>query len=219
MIVACGDSFFFDDPNYPNIHWTSKIPNLINLSIPGATNSTIHMQIDHAIKLQPKLIAVSFTSCSRTIVRYNQKNCSKNILDRIHQPTKNKLDCNLVSFPYAGANLYDVLNNQQLALLKDYLIEFVDLDLLRQENYYIIKSALEHLVDSNIPFRYSLGGFDHKSFCEHSPYNFDKFIKYEAPINLWDYCTVKKKLRPWYHVTDEKIQNSLAEYYKCLIKS
>ena len=50
-IVVCGDSVNVDDPEYPNIHWSSKFTHLTNLSIPGASNLVIRMQIDKAIKL------------------------------------------------------------------------------------------------------------------------------------------------------------------------
>lgn len=216
-IVVCGDSFNVDDIKYPNIHWTTKFDDLTNLSIPGASNLVIRLQIDKAIELTPKLIVVSFTSSMRTTIKYN-KQTKSNILDRIYCPPNDKKAFDLVSFPYAGAELYNVLSNQQLNILKNYVTEFVDLDLLRLENYYIIKDALETLLQSGIKFSFSLGGFDHQSFTSNSQFDFSKFTQFQCPINLWDYCNVKKQLRPWFHVLDSNIHKDLSKYYKCLIK-
>jgi hypothetical protein len=216
-IVVCGDSFNVDDPEYPNIHWSSKFTHLTNLSIPGASNLVIRMQIDKAIKLNPDLIVVSFTSSMRTVIKYN-KQIKSDILDRIYSPSGNKNQFDLISFPYAGADLYGVLTNDQVDILKQYVTEFVDLDLLRFENYYIIKDALETLIQSKIKFTFSLGGFDHRSFTDDTPFDFSKFNQFQCPINLWDYCDRKKQLRPWYHVLDHTIHDNLVEYYKCLIK-
>jgi len=216
-IVVCGDSFNVDDPEYPNIHWSSKFDHLTNLSIPGASNLVIRMQIDKAIKLNPDLIVVSFTSSMRTVVKYN-KQIKSDVLDRIYSPSGSKNEFDLISFPYTGAELYDVLSHDQLTILKNYVVEFIDLDLLRLENYYIIKDALETLVQSNIKFSFSSGGFDHRSFTNNKQFDFSKFDQFQCPINLWDHCDIKKQLRPWFHVLDSNIHNDLAEYYKCLIK-
>jgi hypothetical protein len=88
------------------------------------------MQIDKAIKLNPDLIVVSFTSSMRTVIKYN-KQIKSDILDRIYSPSGNKNQFDLISFPYAGADLYGVLTNDQVDILKQYVTEFVDLDLLR----------------------------------------------------------------------------------------
>ena len=218
-IVVCGDSFNVDDPEYPNIHWSSKFTHLTNLSIPGASNLVIRMQIDKAIKLNPDLIVVSFTSSMRTVIKYN-KQIKSDVLDRVYSPsgTSNKNDFDLISFPYVGAELYGVLSHDQLTILKNYVVEFIDLDLLRLENYYIIKDALETLMQSDIKFSFSLGGFDHQSFTNDTPFDFSKFNQFQCPINLWDHSDRKKQLRPWFHVLDSTIHYNLAEYYKFLIK-
>lgn len=216
-IIVCGDSFNVDDPEYPNIHWSSKFTHLTNLSIPGASNLVIRMQIDKAIELNPDLIIVSFTSSMRTVIKYNKQK-KLDVLDRIYSLSGNKNEFDLISFPYAGADLYGILTDDQLDILKQYVTEFVDLDLLRFENYYIIKDALETLTQSKIKFTFSLGGFDHRSFTDDTPFNFSKFNEFQCPINLWDYYDRKKQLRPWFHVLDHTIHDNLAEYYKCLIK-
>lgn len=217
-IFVCGDSFNVDDPEWPNIHWTAKLQpkySITNLSSPGASNLLIHAQIDYAISQSPDLIIVSFTSSLRATIKYqNNLSVKNNILDRFNSP-----DSDLICFPYAGAELYNALSDHQISILKQYTTEFVDLDLLRLENYYIIKDALETLVQSNIKFSYSLGGFDHKTFIDHSEYKFNKFNKFRSPINLWDHCDIKKTIRPWYHVLDNNVHSELAEYVKCLIKS
>jgi hypothetical protein len=217
-IVVCGDSFNIDDAEYPGIHWTSKLDNvkLTNLSIQGASNFVIRLQIDQAIKLDPDLIIISFTSSLRTVIKYN-KQITTTLLDRIYRAGNNKNLFDLISFPYAGAELYNILDTYQLSVLKNYFTEFVDLDLLRYENYYLIKDALETLHQSKINFSYSLGGFDHKMFCKQSPFDFKKFKKYQTPINLWDHYTQQRTLRPWFHVVDADIQVQLTNYYKSII--
>lgn len=217
MIVVCGDSFYFDDPSFPDIHWTSKISNVTNLSVPGASNFVIRLQIDKAIELKPEFIAVSFTSSLRDLLKFKDGKDTNDLLERIRLPDSTK-NSDLVSVPYAGAHYYDVFNDTQLDILKSYVTEFVDLDVVRQKNYYYIKDGLETLYQSNIKFSYSLGGFDHKTFDPSTKFNFSKFENYETPINLWDYCNKEKHLRPWFHVLDLDVHNKLAEYFKkCLI--
>jgi hypothetical protein len=155
----------------------------------------------------------------RTVVKYKNKAMSNKLLDRLYSPGKEIDTSDLISFPYAGVALYNKLSSNQEQIIKQYVSEFVDLDLIRQENFYLIKDALETLLQSGIKFSYSLGGFDHKSFCNESPYSFAKFKNFETPINLWNHCNTQKDFRPWFHVLDKQIHIKLANYYKCLMTS
>jgi hypothetical protein len=225
-VVICGDSFNCDDSDYPGVHWSQKIKNLlpdvklINLSIPGASNLLIRIQIDRAIALAPYAIIVHFTSSFRATIKYREKQRHNNIIDRFHPITSNNNSTDLVSMPYRILDLLDIgLSDNQKKILKEYFTNFIDLDLARLESYYLITNAIDAVMQNNINFRFSLGGFDHKSFEPEKLFDFSKYKKYETPINLWDYHTEKRKLRPWFHIEDEKIQSELAEYYTCLIKS
>jgi hypothetical protein len=215
-IVICGDSFNVDDPDYPNIHWShhlQKSADITNLSIPGASNLVIRLQLDRAVELQPDLIIINFTSSLRANIKYQHKQYSSDLLTRFNRQGTG----DLISFPYAGAHLFPELSNQQRGIIKDY-IEFVDLDLARAENYYLIKNALDTVKDSGIKFAYSLGGFDHKSFIRpgEKTYSFSGFGA-ETPINLWDHYKNNGTVSPVFHVSDQTVHLKLAEYYAGIV--
>ena len=67
-ILICGDSFCVTDPKFPKLHWSEKLLELssdievYNLSMGGASNALITMQLMQGLKLKPDFIILSFTN-------------------------------------------------------------------------------------------------------------------------------------------------------------
>lgn len=224
-IIICGDSFSIDDADYPGIHWSYHLGKLlpdatiINLASSGASNLLIHLQIDQAISQQPDLIIVSFTSSLRATIKWQLTKNYTDILERFFVLHNKDPKADLTCFPYSSIDSFGILSSSQSQILKQYVTEFVDLDLMRLENYYIINDSLATLAHSGVNFIYSPGGFDHKNFIgSDQQLQFNQFKEYECPINLWDYDIRNHSIRPYYHVTDSTLHSKLADYYKCLIK-
>jgi hypothetical protein len=228
QLTICGDSYYTDDSEWPNIHWTNKLTELLpdfkikNLSTAGASNVLIRMQIDQALKEKPDYIVVSFTTSLRGLIRYNLTPLGTNLLERVYKPGQDKNKFNLVSFPYSLIDIFVPFSSSHSRILKEYVTECVDLDVMRTENYYIIESALYRLQKSRIPFSFSLGGFDHIRFTSAADslvHYFDDFNQHKLDTNMWDYHNESHKtLRPFFHILDNTIQQKLAnEVYQRIL--
>jgi hypothetical protein len=218
-IIICGDSFNSDDPDYGDLHWTHKLKKLIpdseliNLSVPGASNFLIHAQIDHAITLNPDWIIVGFTSSLRNDFKYKGKQKTNILLDRFFKLGHDNSNADLISVPYSVLEKFKV-EKSLLQLLKQYLVECLDLDIERLKNYYIISDSLNTLADSNIKFLYTSGGFDHPSFMKDGEvrYQLQKFKSQEMSINLWDFHKDCNDFRPYFHILDDEEHWKFAKY-------
>ena len=194
QIYICGDSFCVPDPDYGDC-WVDLLAqqrSVVNLAQVSATNILISMQVEYAIKQQPDFIIVQGTSCTRSQKRHNGK---------------------LQPFSYHTASETTTPFDQAtLKLLKQYYTEFFDLDLEIYQNKCIIENTLQKLVDSQIPFLFDQGGFEHTKFGAVNTKYFSKFDGYRSKINLWNY-TVTRDYRPYYHITDSKVHQEVANYY------
>jgi len=184
MIYVCGDSFAASDPESAITPWHEQLE-CVNLSRVCATNLQISQQVDYAIE-HASFIIVLFTTCVR--------------------------------FEY-GADSYTLhnlttsnLSKIQQHLATEHAKHFFDLDLEIYRNKCIIESVLQRLTDSNIPFLFDQGGFEHAKFGVTTEY-FTKYNKYRSKYNLWDYGDSKLH-RPYFHITDQLIHNRVAEYYR-----
>jgi hypothetical protein len=183
MIYICGDSFGTSDSSSEVTPWHKNIY-CTNLSKLCATNLQISQQVDYAID-HASFIIVLFTTC----VRFEFGNDS-----------------------YTLHNLSSSnLNTEEQKIVTDYAKHFFNLDLEIYRNKCIIESVLQRLVDSGIPFLFDQGGFEHKKWGTTKTY-FTKYNDYRSKYNLWDYGDSKLH-RPYFHITDQKIHNEIAEYY------
>ena len=184
MIYVCGDSFAASDPESAITPWHEQLE-CVNLSRVCATNLQISQQVDHAIE-HASFVIVLFTTCVR--------------------------------FEY-GADSYTLhnlttsnLSKIQQHLATEHAKHFFDLDLEIYRNKCIIESVLQRLTDSNIPFLFDQGGFEHTKFGVTAQY-FEKYNKHRSKYNLWDHGDSKLH-RPYFHITDQLIHNRVAEYYR-----
>jgi len=193
-IYVCGDSFCVPDPEYGPcwVDYLSQQRTLTNLAQVSATNLMISMQVDQAIAERADFVIVQGTACTRSQTRHQDK---------------------IVSYSYHTASETTTpFDGKKLNVLKQYYVEFFDLELAVYENKCIIENTLHKLVSSNIPFLFDQGGFEHASFGATDTY-FDQFKQYRSKINLWDY-SVTRNYRPYYHIVDHAVHQQIAEYYQ-----
>ncbi len=199
MIYICGDSFCVSDPEYGPC-WVDLLAekfSICNLAQIAATNLLIAQQVDRAIADKADFVVVQCTSVTRSEKLHNGK---------------------YFPFSYHTASTETTpFSKLQLQILRDYYTEFFDLDLAIYQNAITIENTLQKLVDSEIPFCFSQGGFEHANFYPVSTEYFSKFGQWRSGVNLWDY-TVTRHYRPYYHITDRQIHQQVADYYVEKIK-
>jgi len=218
MIYICGDSFCTSDKDYPNIQpWHEQLDNVVNLAQVCASNLLISLQVDRAIKNQASYIIVSFTSVTRSEVKYDE-NTTDDLLDRFYSLTReNNKNCSMTTLTIWSSKDAKALTDQQRQIIDSYNTQFFDLDLAIYKDGLIIESTLQRLVDSQIPFKFDQGGFEHHSYGGVGTH-FTKFDQYRSTLNLWDYANTKEH-RPYYHITDNSIHKQVANYYYNEIKT
>ena len=193
MIAVCGDSFCVPDPDYGPM-WADLLAadrEVRNYSERTATNLLIARQVDQAIQDDAEFVIVHFTSCTRG-----------------EKPHAGRY----VPFSYHTASeITTPFDSNALRILKEYYTEFFDLDLAIYQNAITIEHTLAKLVQSNRPFRFDQGGFEHSSYGGTGQY-FTQYTQYRSEYNLWDHANVRK-FRPYYHVTHSHIHQQVAEYY------
>lgn len=211
-VYICADSFGTSDADYPDICWvdilTKKLQGVAivnNLSMVCASNLLINLQVTRAIADSADFIIYLGTSCTRYEAKYTN-NTNGNLLDRF-------INKDMLSYSILSLNDTTIFSQDQLQLLKEYHVNFFDLDLAIHENQCIIENTLQRLTDSRIPFLFDRGGFEHPSYgnTKHIEY-FSKFMGNFSNINVWDHAE-KRTFRPSFHITDPVITERIAQYY------
>lgn len=224
-IFICGDSFGHPDLEYGEC-WVDLLErklagfgNLYNLSQVCASNLHISLQILQAISNQADYIIYLATSSYRDdcLFTYNEKpgdllSRFANCVDPI-EDTKN-----LTSYSIMSLNETTIFNDVQLSFLRKYHKEFFDEDLYIFRSRMIIEGTLATLQNSNIPFIFDQGGFEHIKFTNLKKNYFNNYQKYFSDVNLWDYVDGKLPHRPYYHITSLTTHENVADYYYNQIK-
>lgn len=194
QIYVCGDSFCVPDPEYGPC-WVDLLAQqrtVINLAQVSATNMLISQQVDQAIAESADFVIVQGTSCTRSETRHNGQ---------------------VVPYSFLTANAATTkFDDRQLRIIREYYTEFFDLDLAIYHNQCIIQNTLQKLADSDIPFRFDQGGFEHPKFGAARSDYFAKFNSYRSVVNLWDYADTRD-YRPYYHIRDAEVHQRIAQYY------
>jgi hypothetical protein len=204
-ILVCGDSYSVTDPDFPGLHWSEKILNfsskfeLFNLAMGGCSNAMITLQLLQGLNLNPDFVILSFTSDHRYEL--------DNDIDAL--PTDlTALGLSTYQKTRYTTNVYmkDRGLKQQLAAKNSANFE-------KLKNYFYISFCLQTLNQHNIPFAFSLGGFEYKQdysalINSNYMYNFIKdYTDNELKTNLWYHGS---KPRPYFHVDDNKVQTLYA---------
>ncbi len=198
-IYICGDSFCVSDPEYGTcwVDYIDKCHSLTNLSQVTASNLLIAKQVEQAVVDCPDFIIVNFTSCTRSEKIHNGK---------------------IVPFSFHTANKTTTpFSKKDLLTIKEYFVNFFDLELSIYQNKITIEYTLQKLAKSGIPFVFDQGGFEHANFKSTTSRYFEQFDHYRSKINLWDY-TVTRNYRPYYHIVDPGVHADVAEYYLDVIE-
>jgi hypothetical protein len=192
MIYVCGDSFGVPDADYGAM-WVDLLAQRLgepvtNLSRVCANNAMIAQQVDCTVNAD--FVIVLFTASTRAWTRQNNQ---------------------VVSFSWHSLDHTTPFDSRQLSILKNYAVEFFDLDLAIYENQCIIESVLQRLVDRGQRFCFDQGGFEHASYGSRVKY-FGKYSAWRSEINCWDWAQ-HRSYRPYYHITDSAVHHQIADYY------
>ena len=182
-VYICGDSFASTDSDYPGMSWTEQLSaNVVNLSRVAGSNLLISLQVDKALENNPDFIICLFTGVTRDEVHFRNIAPNKDMLSRFYNYSDPSADADLVSYSIPTME-HGPFDKKQLSVLKEYQSNFLDLDLLIYKNKCIIENTLQRLTDSQIPFVFDQGGFEHKSFSTKTDY-FEKFNSYRSKHNF-----------------------------------
>ena len=191
MIYICGDSFGVPDPDYGQM-WAEQLAvPVVNLCAVSASNLLISRQLDRAIADQAAGIIVLFTSCTRGETKRNGQDMPWSWHTASEKTT-----------PFS---------TRELSILQDYFGVFHDLELAIDLNRCVIESSLYRLEQSGIPFVWDQGGFEHASMGGRQEY-FAEYAHTRSDLCLWDLARTRE-YRPYYHITDPKIHQRIADYY------
>ena len=192
-VYICGDSFGVSDLEYgPNwVDILSQKFTVTNLCQVCAANLLISQQVDKAIAYSADFIICLGTSSTRQVINYQGK-----------------------IVPYSLASIDDTtkFSLEDQNFFKKFRAEFFDLTISIYESKCIIENTLQKLVDSDIPFLFDQGGFEHAKFGGKPEKYFTKYRKYFSEINLWSY-TDTRPYRPYYHISDSNVHKQVADYY------
>jgi hypothetical protein len=114
------------------------------------------------------------------------------------------------------SNLQDILQEAEINKIRESYLKLSDLSVEIFKNQCIIERTLYKLQNSNIPWTFSSGGFEHSSFGATKKY-FEQFKKNHSAINLWNFA-ITRSWRPYYHIQDPVIHKQISNYYQLWIK-
>lgn len=220
-IIICGASDCFLDPDFPNQSWMERLQEKLSdysietLAVEGASNFFIRLQIDRAIEQQADYVIVNFTSSIREEIIFNNIDDNRDLYDRFYRYHATIEPSSLVCYSPATLDKTSILTTKQKQILKSYHVNFSNMDLSIQKNYYFIQGSIETLIKKKIPFKFSQGGFEHSSYMGGliSKYSFKEYQQYQSKYNLWDYITDFKRARPYFHINEPAITEEIASYY------
>ena len=210
-ILVCGDSYSVTDPDFPGLHWTEKILNfspdfeVCNLAYGGCSNAMITLQLLQGLNLNPNFVILAFTNEHRY-----------------------ELDKDVTALP-TELTVEGLAEYQKTRYNTNMYIKDTDIDqwmagkcsdnFEKLKNYFYISFCLQTLHQHNIPFAFSLGGFEYKQdypalINSNYMYNFIKdYTESELKTNLWYHGS---KSRPYFHVDSDEVQTLFAN--ECIFR-
>ena len=187
-VYICGDSFYCSDTESTIVPWHEQFERT-SLAQVCASNLLISQQVEQAISKQADYIIVGFTSSLRSELEFEGK---------------------IVPFSWLSLDDTTPFDSATINNLKE-LFNNIDLATEVKRNQLIIEATLQRLADSEIPFLFDQGGFEHKSYEGVGKY-FAKFDQYRSKVCLWDHADVRQH-RPYFHITNQAIHTQIADYY------
>lgn len=219
-VYICGDSFAVADPQYLDQYWVDLLQDQLgadvtikNLGRVSASNLHIAMQVEHALGQRSDFVIVLATSSLRTDISLGATDNSLPLLDRYIDLTQVNSKNGLVSTSISYLKNNNIFSTHQAELLRQFYTEFADTEVEVFKSKLIIESTLHKLKDSGVPFLFDRGGFEHPKFAGAKTQYFSEYCEFFSKINLWDYVTLPLPLRPYYHITDPTVHQTIADYY------
>lgn len=187
-VYICGDSFYCSDAESTIVPWHEQFERT-SLAQVCASNLLISQQVEQAIDNQADYIIVGFTSSLRSELEFEGK---------------------IVPFSWLSLDDTTPFDSATINNLKQ-MFNNIDLATEVKRNQLIIEATLQRLADSEIPFLFDQGGFEHKSYEGVGKY-FAKFDQYRSKVCLWDHSD-NRTHRPYFHITNQAIHTQIADYY------
>jgi hypothetical protein len=219
-VYICGDSFAVADTIYLEKYWVDLLQDQLgadikiqNLGRVSASNLHIAMQVEHALQCQADFVIVLATSSLRTDVSLGIPDSSLCLLERYVNLTQPNCKNGLVSTSISYLKNNNIFSKQQAALLQQFYAEFADVEVEVFKSKLIIEATLHKLKASGTPFLFDRGGFEHPNFAGSKTQYFSDYREFFSDINLWDHVTLPMPLRPYYHITDVTVHQTVADYY------
>ena len=204
-ILICGDSYSVTDSDFPKLHWTEKILDfspdfeLNNLAYGGCSNAMITLQLLQGLNLNPNFVILSFTNEHRYEL---DKDVSA-------LPT----DLTVEGLAHYQKTRYTTNIYVRDAEIAKWMGGKCSDNFEKLKNYFYISFCLQTLHQRNIPFAFSLGGFEYKqdySAFINSNYMYNLIKDYtenELKTNLWYHGN---KSKPHFHVDNDEVQTLFA---------
>jgi hypothetical protein len=205
-ILVCGDSYSVTDPDFPGLHWSEKIVNfsptfeLANLAHGGCSNAMITLQLLQGLSLDPNFVILSFTNEHR----YE--------LDKDTSVLPTELT--VQELVHYQKSRYTTNVYTKDTTIEQWMAGKCSDNFEKIKNYFYISFCLQTLKQFNIPFAFSLGGFEYRQdytalINSNYIYNFIKdYTHNEIKTNLWYYHNTKS--RPYFHVSSNEVQTLYA---------
>lgn len=172
---------------------------VMNLAYGGCSNAMIALQLMQGLNLNPNFVILSFTNENRY-----------------------ELDKDVNALP-RDLSVQELANYQKNRYTTNMYIKDQDIDrwmagkcsenFEKVKNYFYIGFCLHTLRINNIPFAFSLGGFEYQQdysalIRANYMYNsIDDYKKQELKTNLWYHGN---KAKPYFHVDSDEVQTLFA---------
>lgn len=225
MIYICGDSFSVTDRN-SGLTWVDlleqRLPGqqLINLSVPGASNYLIYQQVKQALSNGCDHLIYQSTSSIRHEFVITDDHTNKDSYSRYYNPLAATESYSVAcgSWYNLGRHHSDVLTEKEIVEINKFSLRFFDLAGFIEKNYIYIIHTLNLISNANLKsWAWSRGGFEHKHFKKSSSWDFSKFKDTEISINLWDYYDNSIN-QPVYHISDPYVHQTVCNHYLTMLK-
>ena len=214
-IIACGCSFMAVDKKAQGTHFTEIIANQLRGDLKsyakmGASNFVIRLQVEEALRQNPSLILIGFTSSDRIEISNSKFELGKGIRN-IQYSSAHKLPeffnnlAGTVSAPITNfllnpVHLDEKIDSEKLNALKYWTTNLYDSQIKTQSDFYIVQSALYLLEKSKIPFIFTRGGLTGFSYDEWTNFEIDcaignpwLFVNHSDPMGSDIYHTTFHK--------------------------
>ena len=197
-----------------------KLPQIqvVNLSIPGASNYLIYLQVKHALNSKCDYLIYNATGSTRQEFVLKPNSTNTDSIDRYHNVSHSDIDKELLCAswvnPWDPKEHKNIFKSECVGEIQKFFMKYVDMPSTIEKNYIFIQQTLSMIAsDKNIKsWAWSRGGFEHKKFKPIRDWNFETYIERESNINLWDYYDATIR-RPYYHITNKVILQSQCDRY------